>query len=97
VPGHLAHLPRWLPLQALERFGPRLVHVQASDNRGNTDDHLPPGDGIIDWERVGSALQRAGYGGVFMLEVAGDGNIAAHVERAAACGRKVLPAPARVR
>jgi sugar phosphate isomerase/epimerase len=81
--------------EAIERFGPRLVHVQASDNRGTTDDHLPPGEGIIDWERVRSALQRAGYRGVFMLEVAGDGNIAAHVEHAVACGRKVLPALAR--
>jgi sugar phosphate isomerase/epimerase len=69
--------------------------VQASDNRGTTDDHLPPGEGIIDWERVRSALQRAGYRGVFMLEVAGDGDVAAHVEHAAACGRKVLPALAR--
>jgi sugar phosphate isomerase/epimerase len=75
---------------AIERLGPRLVHVQASDNRGAADDHLPPGDGIIDWERVRAALQRAAYRGVFMLEVAGNGSIAAHVERAVSRARTVL-------
>jgi sugar phosphate isomerase/epimerase len=75
---------------SIERFGPRLVHLQASDNRGTTDDHLPPGDGVIDWVRLRSALESAGYRGIFMLEVAGDGDIAAHVERTAACARRVL-------
>jgi sugar phosphate isomerase/epimerase len=70
--------------EVIERFGPRLVHVQASDNRGVTDDHLPPGEGVIDWGRVGSALESVGYRGVFMLEVAGNGDIAGHVGRAAA-------------
>jgi sugar phosphate isomerase/epimerase len=69
--------------EVIERFGDRLLHVQASDNRGHTDDHLTPGDGIIDWPRVLSALQRVRYEGVFMLEVAGDGDMAAHVVRAA--------------
>ena len=72
---------------AIERFGPRLVHVQASDNRGSADDHLPPGDGVIDWPRLLSALERARYQGVFMLEVAGDGDVAGHVARAAASAR----------
>jgi sugar phosphate isomerase/epimerase len=67
----------------LERFGPRLLHVQASDNRGHTDDHLVPGDGIIDWARVLSVLERVGYDGLFMLEVAGDGDIEQHVRGAA--------------
>ena len=30
-------------LEAIARRRARLVHVQASDNRGHTDDHLPPG------------------------------------------------------
>lgn len=85
----------------IERFGPRLVHVQASDNHGAADDHLPPGDGVIDWPRVLSALERAGYEGVFMLEVAGNGDVAEHVARAAASAKwlervpmAVGPAPA---
>jgi sugar phosphate isomerase/epimerase len=69
--------------EVIDRFGLRLVHVQASDNQGAYDDHLPPGDGVIDWPRVLTALERAGYQGVFMLEVAGNGDIAGHVVRAA--------------
>jgi sugar phosphate isomerase/epimerase len=69
--------------EVIERFGHRLVHVQASDNHGHTDDHLTPGEGIIDWTRVLSALERVRYAGVFMLEVAGNGDIPEHVTRAA--------------
>jgi sugar phosphate isomerase/epimerase len=76
--------------EALGRFGRRLVHVQASDNRGTFDDHLPPGDGVVDWSRFLSALEELDYGGVFLLEVNGDGDIEAHVRRAAAAARRVL-------
>lgn len=77
-------------LEFVERLAGRLVHVQASDNRGVSDDHLPPGDGSIDWTLVLAALERVGYAGVFMLEVSGNGEIGAHVERAVAAGRRVL-------
>jgi sugar phosphate isomerase/epimerase len=69
--------------EALESHRSRLVHLQGSDNRGHTDDHLPPGDGVIDWPRVLLSLERAGYTGVFMLEVAGNGDVAGHVDRLA--------------
>jgi sugar phosphate isomerase/epimerase len=77
--------------EAIERFAGRLVHVQASDNHGVTDDHLPPGDGRIDWTRVLSALERAGYQGRFLLEVAGNGDVHAHVRRVAERVRAALP------
>ncbi len=76
--------------EALERFGPRLVHLQISDNRGTTDDHLPPGEGIVQWTRFRTGLQAAGYRGVLMLEVSGDGDVARNVARAAEAGRRVL-------
>lgn len=69
--------------EVIERFGKRLLHVQASDNRGHSDDHLIPGEGVVDWPRVFSSLERVGYDGVLMLEVAGDGNPAANVMRSA--------------
>lgn len=74
-------------LQALERFAARLVHIQASDNRGATDDHLPPGEGLIDWRRVLETLGRIGYRGLLMLEVSGDGEPAQMAARAAAGAR----------
>ena len=53
----------------------RVAHVQASDNRGHTDDHLPPGQGILNWPAVNAALEAAGFTGVFMLEVNGEGDL----------------------
>lgn len=76
--------------ESLERFGSRLVHVQASDNHGVTDDHLPPGDGVLDWKHVLSALVRAGYRGTMMLEVSGNGDVAGHVARAVRSARAIF-------
>ena len=78
---------------ALARFGPRLVHLQVSDNRGVTDDHLPPGQGHIDWRRFRDALAEVRYDGVFMLEVSGNGDVGAHARAAAAAVRAVLEGP----
>lgn len=67
----------------VRRFADRLVHVQASDNRGVTDDHLPPGEGTIDWPAFASGLESAGYDGTFLLEVSGTGPLDDRVRRAA--------------
>jgi sugar phosphate isomerase/epimerase len=67
----------------IRRFGPRIVHVQASDNRGVSDDHLPPGLGLIDWTRVVASLEEAGYQGVFMLEVTGEGALSQRLAESA--------------
>jgi hypothetical protein len=68
----------------------RLVHIQASDNRGHTDDHLPPGEGIIDWPKVQSKLAAIGYRGVFLLELTGNGDIREHVAHAARRAHQTL-------
>ena len=62
-------------MATIATVGSRLVHVQASDNGGQTDDHLPPGDGVIDWTEVTGALDAVSYEGVFMLEVTGEGDV----------------------
>jgi sugar phosphate isomerase/epimerase len=79
--------------EVIERFGSRLVHVQASDNHGRTDDHLTPGEGHIDWARVLSALERLRYEGVFMLEVSGEGDLREHVIRASSLIGGYCPPP----
>jgi sugar phosphate isomerase/epimerase len=76
--------------EAMTRFKDRLVHVQVSDNQGSTDDHLPPGLGVIDWPRFCGTLGAAGYAGIFMLEVSGNGDVAPHVQRAVLGARRVL-------
>lgn len=46
----------------------RLVH--ANDNHGSWDDHLPPGDGKIDWSAVIRQLLDTHYHGALIVELA---------------------------
>lgn len=46
-----------------------LVHLHAHDNHGGPiDEHLPVGDGTIDWPAVARALQEAGFAGDVVFE-----------------------------
>jgi sugar phosphate isomerase/epimerase len=54
----------------------QLIH--ANDNRGNRDDHLPPGKGDIDWSRLLTELSKTHFNGGFILELAGDSDQDAH-------------------
>lgn len=51
-----------------------LQMIHAADNRGEHDDHLPPGKGKIDWQRLLAKLNETGFHGGFILELAGDTN-----------------------
>ena len=45
----------------------RFANIHIHDNMGKEDEHLPVGEGSIDWEKVLPALE--GYGGNFVLEM----------------------------
>jgi len=45
-----------------------IANVHISDNHGEWEDHLPPGEGIIDFPAVHTALIKNGYNGPFNLE-----------------------------
>jgi sugar phosphate isomerase/epimerase len=45
-----------------------IANVHISDNHGEWEDHLPPGEGIIDFSAVNKALRKNGYTGPFNLE-----------------------------
>lgn len=47
----------------------RIIHVHVHDNHGYADDHLPPGDGVIDWNIIRDSLNEVGYEGWAMLEL----------------------------
>jgi sugar phosphate isomerase/epimerase len=53
----------------IQRFASRLRHLHVSDNFGRRDDHLPIGDGRIDFPTVAAALRRICYQGGITLEV----------------------------
>jgi sugar phosphate isomerase/epimerase len=48
----------------------RMIH--AHDNNGTNDDHLPPGEGRIDWEKFLRDLIEIRFHGAFILEMAGN-------------------------
>jgi sugar phosphate isomerase/epimerase len=54
---------------AIRRSSPRLIHVHASDNHGERDDHLVPGRGGIPWEKAFSDLRDIGFPGPFTVEL----------------------------
>lgn len=49
--------------------GARVVHVHAHDHHGRFDDHLPPGEGTLDWRHIARSLHRIGFEGWRMLEL----------------------------
>jgi sugar phosphate isomerase/epimerase len=54
-----------------QKLAGHLKMIHAHDNRGSSDDHLPPGDGKIDWMQLLQDLIGANFHGVFILEMAG--------------------------
>src|SRR4029453_8720233 len=57
-------------VDAIESCSGHIVTTHLHDNRGRTDDHLVPGQGIIDWDAATLAFQKVGYDGVWMFELA---------------------------
>ncbi len=53
----------------IEEFGRRIRHTHLSDNRGTKDDHLPPGEGRIDFREVLKLLVKNAYVDDWFLEV----------------------------
>ena len=66
----------------VHKLSGHLWMMHASDNRGKRDDHLPPGEGHIDWQRLFEQMRRIGFGGTIILEIAGDGDPSRLLDRA---------------
>jgi len=69
--GH-AHLESDL-LDAIDAVSEHLALIEAHDNGGRTDDHLVPFDGTIDWPAALTAVQKVGYDGAIIFELAAQG------------------------
>lgn len=53
----------------IQAFPDRIRHLHVSDNRGKRDDHLPLGQGSLDFPAAADALRAAGYDGTITLEI----------------------------
>lgn len=69
-------------LGRLRAFAPRLITLHVHDNRGKKDDHLPPGEGNINWPELTNALEATGFRGQLILEITGSARLQEAITRA---------------
>ncbi len=63
-------------------FASRLMMLHAHDNKGQYDDHLPPGEGTIDWAALLGALIASSFHGEIILEIGEGDNPLSSLQRA---------------
>ena len=78
--GH-AHMDGDL-VDAIETVSEHFVATHVHDNRGRADDHLVPFEGTIDWPAALTTVQKVGYEGTLMFEVAVHGSAKETLARA---------------
>jgi sugar phosphate isomerase/epimerase len=74
---------------AIEAVSGHLVTTHLHDNRRTADDHLVPFEGRIDWAEAAMTLQKVGYEGVWMFELAPSPTPRAVLEKAQAARRRL--------
>jgi sugar phosphate isomerase/epimerase len=70
--GH-AHMDGDL-VDAIETVSEHFITTHVHDNRGRADDHLVPFEGTIDWAGALTAVQKVGYEGTLLFEIAAHGS-----------------------
>ncbi|MBN1262397.1 MAG: sugar phosphate isomerase/epimerase, partial [Anaerolineae bacterium] len=58
--------------KAIRTLGDRLFHVHVDDNQGQRDQHLAPGEGLVDFDAFLDALDGIGYEGFLCAELGWD-------------------------
>lgn len=67
---------------AVEMAAEHLIATHVHDNHGRADDHLVPYQGSIDWDAALVTMQKIGYEGTYLMELANTGSPAAVLEEA---------------
>ena len=67
---------------AVETVAEHLIATHVHDNHGRDDEHLVPYLGTIDWNLALVTMQKIGYDGTYMMELAGTGSSVAVLEEA---------------
>ena len=55
--------------RAIRAAAGHILTTHLQDNHGAQDDHLPPGQGEIDWHEALKAFVETGYSGTYMVEI----------------------------
>jgi sugar phosphate isomerase/epimerase len=67
---------------AIETVAEHVITTHVHDNHGRDDEHLVPYFGSIDWDLALMTMQKIGYEGTYLMELAGGGQPAAVLEEA---------------
>jgi sugar phosphate isomerase/epimerase len=67
---------------AIETAAEHLIATHVHDNHGRSDDHLVPYQGALNWDAALVTMQKIGYEGTYLLELANTGSPAAVLEEA---------------
>jgi sugar phosphate isomerase/epimerase len=67
---------------AVETVAEHLISTHVHDNNGRDDEHLVPYLGSIDWDLALATMQKIGYEGTYLMELAGVGTAAGVLEEA---------------
>jgi sugar phosphate isomerase/epimerase len=76
-------------VDAVETLSGYVVTTHVHDNDGRRDDHRLPFEGSIDWERALLALQKVGFDGRLMFELAAADDLAGALGRARDARRRM--------
>lgn len=66
----------------VETVAEHLITTHVHDNHRKTDEHLVPFDGRIDWNAALMSMQKVGYDGTYLMEVANTGSPLEVLDRA---------------
>jgi sugar phosphate isomerase/epimerase len=69
-------------VDAVETAAEHLIATHVHDNRGRSDDHLVPYLGSIPWDAALLSMQKIGYEGTYLMEIAASGPAADVLEEA---------------
>ncbi len=67
---------------AVETVAEHIISTHVHDNHGRDDEHLAPYRGSIDWDQALVTMQKIGYEGTYLMELAGTGDVASVLEDA---------------
>ena len=68
----------------MEKLGSRIQYVHASDNDSQTNQHLAPGKGTVDWDGVFLALKKHAFSGYVAVDVGNVPNLDAQYKKSKA-------------
>lgn len=73
---------------AIETVAEHLITTHVHDNDGKTDAHLVPFDGRVNWDVALMTLQKVGYDGTYLMELANTGTPAGVLKKAQAARQR---------